>query len=156
DQSGFYQFTNLRPGTYTVGHDEPANWLDGKDTAGSLGGTVSHDQIANISLPSGGGSTGNNFGELKASSLSGHAYVDANNNGVKDPGEAAIAGVTITLTGADTNGPVNQTATTDASGFYQFSNLNPGTYALTETQPANYFDGKDAIGSQGGTQANDV
>ena len=156
DANGFYQFTNLRPGTYTLQQDEPANWLDGKDTAGSQGGTVAPDQITNISLPAGVTGINNNFGELKATGLSGYVYADANNNGVKDPGEAPIAGVTITLSGTDTNGAVNKTAVTDANGFYQFQNLMPGTYAINEAQPANYLDGKDTIGSQGGTAGNDV
>ena len=34
--------------------------------------------------------------------------------------------------------------------------LRPGTYAITETQPACYLDGKDTIGTQGGTAGNDV
>ena len=36
--------------------------------------------------------------------LSGFAYVDGNNNGVKDAGEVGIPGVTITLTGTPTGG----------------------------------------------------
>ena len=37
---GYYQFTNLAPGTYSVRELQPTGWLDGKDTAGSHGGTV--------------------------------------------------------------------------------------------------------------------
>src|SRR5260221_2122291 len=37
-----------------------------------------------------------------------------------------------------------------------FTNLRPGTYTLTETQPAGFLDGKDMIGTPGGTTANDV
>jgi uncharacterized repeat protein (TIGR01451 family) len=155
DANGFYQFTDLQSGTYSVAQDEPAGWLDGKDSAGSTGGNVSNDQIAAIDLVAGSDSTDNNFGELQAASLSGFVYLDANNSGTKDPGEAGIPGVAITLTGFSDQGPVVQQASTDPSGFYQFTNLRPGTYALTETQPTNYVDGKDSVGSQGGAAGND-
>ncbi len=156
DGNGFYQFINLAPGTYSVQETQPANWMDGKDSAGSLGGTVTNDLIAAINVPAGAAALNNNFGELKSSSIAGFVYADGNNNGVKDPGEAGIAGTTITLTGNNSAGAVNQTTSTDATGFYQFSNLSPGTYVISETQPAIWLNGKDAIGSQGGTQGIDV
>ena len=43
---GTYSFSNLRPGTYQVNEIQPAVFLDGKDTAGTTGGTVTNDQIA--------------------------------------------------------------------------------------------------------------
>ncbi len=83
--------------------------------------------------------------------MTGNVYVDLNNNGVLDAGEAAISGVTITLTGTDDRGQaVSTTATSDAAGAYAFANLRPGTYTVTETQPAAYLDGKDTAGSPGG------
>ena len=86
------------------------------------------------------------------SSLSGYVYHDANNNGVKDPGETGIA-TTVTLTGEDFFGDaVSLTTTSDATtGAYSFTDLFPGTYTITETQPAGYLDGKDTIGTPGGT-----
>ena len=94
------------------------------------------------------------------SSLSGYVYLDANNNGVQNTGEAGIANVTVTLTGTDIYGTaVTRTAMTNSSGYYVFSNLKASNalgYTLTEAQPASYLDGKDAIGSQGGTTGNDV
>ena len=82
--------------------------------------------------------------------MSGYVYYDANNDGSRT-GESAITGTTLTLTGTDDRGQsVNQTTSTDANGFYQFSNLAPGRTS-DETQPAGYFDGKDTIGTQGGT-----
>jgi len=80
--------------------------------------------------------------------LSGYVYHDANNDGVRDPGEAPIAGVTVTLTGTDHLGnPVNLTTTTDVDGYYEFVGLRPGTYTLTETQPTGYLDGKETSGT---------
>lgn len=91
------------------------------------------------------------------SSLAGNVYVDGNNNGVKDSGEAGIGGATLTLTGTDSQGAaVALTTTTQSSGAYVFSDLNAGTYKVAETQPAGYLDGKDALGSAGGTLGNDL
>jgi VCBS repeat-containing protein len=89
--------------------------------------------------------------------ISGFVYFDVNNNGVFDPGELAIGDVTITMTGTKTsdNSAVNQTAKTASDGSYSFSTLDPGSYTLKETQPAFVIDGKDTIGSQGGTAGSD-
>lgn len=83
------------------------------------------------------------------SSLAGFVF----KNGTSGP----LAGVTITLTGTDTNSAaVSRTATTGADGSYLFDALIPGTYKLKETQPAFMTDGPDTVGSQGGTlSAND-
>ncbi|MFM8636123.1 MAG: FKBP-type peptidyl-prolyl cis-trans isomerase, partial [Planctomycetia bacterium] len=85
---------------------------------------------------------------VDVSSIAGHVYVDANNNGIFDPGETPLPGVTIALIGTSTVGSVSLTATTDASGGYIFSDLDPGTYTLSQpTQPAGYADGKDHVGT---------
>jgi protocatechuate 3,4-dioxygenase beta subunit len=153
---GSYVFANLRPGLYTITETQPAGWLDGKDTIGTLPGTVFNDQFANINLGAGAAGMHNNFGELKASSLSGFVYVDSNNNGIKEPGEQVIPGVVVTLTGAnDLNQAVNLTQVTLGDGSYSFTGLRPGVYAITETQPANYDEGFDTIGTQGGSTRQD-
>jgi hypothetical protein len=69
-------------------------------------------------------------------SISGIVYCDANLNGVYGSGETLESGATITLTGTLTGGgSVTQTATTNSSGAYQFSNLAPGTYTVKLTSP---------------------
>ena len=154
---GAYKFDNLAPGTYTVTETHPNTWVDGKDTVGVFGatpgsGTASNDVIRSIALPADTHGTEYNFGELKqltggqtTATISGHVYHDANNDGVKDAGEASIAGVTITLTGV--NGDV-RTQVTDSSGFYEFTGLEPGVqYTVAETQPAGWTDGKDTAGT---------
>ncbi|WP_228027354.1 SdrD B-like domain-containing protein, partial [Pseudaquabacterium pictum] len=64
DANGFYQFTNLRPGTYNVAETQPAGYLDGKDTIGTTGGTAGNDLLSGITLVAGANSVENNFGEL--------------------------------------------------------------------------------------------
>ena len=160
DGNGFYQFTNLRPGTYSITETQPAGWIDGKDTIGTPGGSTANDQFSTINLPPGFSGTNNNFGEIHLGQLSGTVYYDGSaggyNNGVQDAGEPGISGVTVQLSGTDSAGnPVTQSTTTDSTGHYQFTNLPPGTYKIVETQPTAYLDGKDTLGSLGGQQTND-
>jgi protocatechuate 3,4-dioxygenase beta subunit len=156
DVDGSYGFGSLRPGTYTVTQTQPAAYLDGKDTVGSKGGTVTNDRFASIVLNAGDHSANNNFGELKPALLSGFVYEDPNNNGVIEPGEGRIAGVTMTLTGTNDLGPVSLVCVSASDGSYGFGSLRPGSYKVTQTQPASYLDGKDTAGSKGGTVTNDI
>jgi hypothetical protein len=93
---------------------------------------------------------------VKPASVSGFQYVDLNNNGIKDPGEAGIPGVTITLTGTNDQGiAINLATTTAPDGSYHFQNLRPGSYSITESDPPGFLDGKNTIGSLGGTAGSD-
>ena len=148
---GSYQFTDLRPGNYTITETEPAGYLHGKNALGSLGGTPLSNEAMSVGLATGAAGANYNFAELTPASLSGFVYLDANNNGVKDPGESGIGGVTITLAGANDQGPVNLVTTTAADGSYQFRNLRPGSYEILETEPAGYTHGTNTLGSPGGT-----
>ncbi|MGE3820371.1 MAG: beta strand repeat-containing protein, partial [Isosphaeraceae bacterium] len=119
---GLYSFTNLRPGVYNVSGDQPSGYLDGKDTAGTAGGTAGNDLITSFVLSAGISATGYDFGELRPATLSGAVYVDADNDGVLDGGETGISGVTVTLTGTDDRGnPVNLSTSTGVGGAYSFT-----------------------------------
>ena len=169
--TGAYSFAGLRPSSgsgYTIAEDDaavvPTTFFDGKDTVGSLGGTVvggspKFDAI-NVTTGQNQIGTGYNFAEINPSSFSGNVFADLDNDGVFDAFERGIPGVLITLTGTDDQGaPVSLTVTTNASGAYTFANLRPSNgsgYAISETQPADYLDGVDTIGTQGGTSGNDT
>lgn len=45
---------------------------------------------------------------------------------------------------------------TNAAGFYSFGLLRPGLYSIREFQPGSYLDGKDCLGTRGGTLNNDL
>ena len=156
---GSYSFNGVPAGNYTVTETQPAGYLDGKDSGGNSGGSVTDDKVANISLPVGVVTpvTGVNFGEQLAAMLSGFVYVDAGDDGIKGVGETPIAGVSVTLSGTDNLGnAVTGTTTTNAQGFYEFAALRPGSYSVTESQPAAYLDGKDTAGTPGdGVVSND-
>ena len=161
DRDGYYCFDDLDPQkTYKIIEaEQPAGYISGKNTEGTLGGNASdyNDWIESIPLGIGQAGKEYNFGELRrdlyAGSLSGYVYVDTNNNGKKEKGEAGIAGAKLTLWVLEGNGKYRAIATTstDASGYYQFTDLDPyRTYRITEEQPNGYGDGLDAAGSLGG------
>jgi hypothetical protein len=66
DCNGNYSFTSLVAGVYTITESDPSGYKDGKDTAGSLGGTVNQDVIAKIVVDAGDKGTGYNFAELQS------------------------------------------------------------------------------------------
>ncbi len=137
DASGAFAFADLLAGTYTLTETQPAAYADGLDSAGTAGGTVGNDVISAIALGTGIDAVNYGFGE-RAQSISGSVYVDANLNGVRDAGDTAIGGVTITLQRPD--GSVVATTTTAADGSYSFAGIGPGDYVVVETQPAGYGD----------------
>jgi hypothetical protein len=158
DATGAYTYSGLRLGTYAIKETQPAGFLPFKNSAGSLGGTASGtDQIAQISLLFCQMGTDYNFGQVLPASLSGFVYEDCDNNGIKEPAELGIAGVTISLTGTNVLGnTVALVQTTSASGSYTFGSLYAGKYTVTETAPAGYVKGKDTIGTVGGTPVGTV
>ena len=159
---GSYRFSGLAASNssgYTITEIQPAAYIDGKTTimAGNPGVATStkpvaaggSDVISKVVLPTNNTLINYNFGELAGSSISGLVYVDANNSGVYTAGETGIGGVTVNLTGTDTNGnAVSLTTTTAGDGSYRFTNLTPSNasgYTITEIQPAAYLDGKTTV-----------
>jgi len=156
-EDGTFLFENLLPGTYTLTETQPINYLDGMDTAGSLGGLVGQDTISEIVITGDNQATGYQFAELPQGSLSGFVFEDFNNDSLIDFQELAIEGVTVTLTGTDDLGnAVTRTAQTDNEGIYFFADLRPGTYTLTETQPTDHQDGQESLGTMGGVVGDDL
>lgn len=150
---GEYRFDGLAPGVYRVVEQQPHGYFDSCDLVGDLGGVLDPpDAIGGIVLFSGSVGTRYDFLEIEPVRLCGYVYEDNNNNGIRDSGEAGIAGVTLTLTGGDLKTPL--TAITNGDGLYCFVGLMPGVYTVTQTQPSGYYDGLDTPGTQGGVAEN--
>jgi hypothetical protein len=95
---------------------------------------------------------------VELGSLSGYVYLDSNNSGIREAGpeEPGLVDVFITLRGTNDLGEtVVLTTRTNADGFYSFAGLRPGFYTILETQPVEYLDGQESIGSLGGSVDDD-
>ncbi|MBX9680308.1 MAG: choice-of-anchor E domain-containing protein [Gemmataceae bacterium] len=151
DANGGYSIGSLLPGSYSAGVTTPSGYVAAKANAGTTGGIATTNQISNIPVPFGANSQNNNFGAVKPTTLSGFVYQDNDTNGSKNAGDTGIAGVTVSLTGTDSYGnSVNRTVTSDANGFYSFTALVPGSYSISETQPAGYENATNNLGTRGG------
>ena len=94
---------------------------------------------------------------INSNTLAGLVFLDTNQDGIQQQGvDRSLYQVEVQLRGVDHLGnAVQRTVSTDASGRYQFPGLRPGDYSLVETQPGNWSDGKDRVGTAGGTASND-
>ncbi len=84
--------------------------------------------------------------------ISGFAYVDSNDDGIKESGEVGIPGVTVELTKTDGNYTFTTFALTGADGSYHFVEgtnyvLPAGVYDVKEIQPGFFVPGTATMGT---------
>lgn len=155
DPLGYYSFTNLPAGTYTVSLD-PTTLPGGLIPSFDLDG-IATANIAQVTLGAGESNANLDFGYKPAaiSSIGDTIWRDSDADGKFEPeiGEIGLANVKVTLT-ADYNndGTVDFTASTftDAKGFYRFSNLPEGIYTVSvdpTSLPANHVPTYDLDGT---------
>ena len=126
DANGYYSFTGLSAGTYTVnvvpaglgGTNIPTYDRDGVATAG----------VATVVLAANQNVTDADFGYRGCiGSIGDRVWLDQNQNGQQDAGEVGAANITVQLLVGST---VIATTVTDANGNYSFGNLGAGTYTV--------------------------
>jgi protocatechuate 3,4-dioxygenase beta subunit len=152
DANGDYWFTDLIPGEYKIRQTQPDEYVDGRETLGTVDGQSrgSHpeDDVFCVHLEPGDRGINYDFGERLLASVHGTVYEDFNDNGVQDAGEQGISNVLIQL--FDTDGDLVSEMQTDANGDYWFTDLAPGEYKIRQTQPDGYIDGQEALGTVDG------
>lgn len=145
---GSYRFTNLCAGSYIVEVDEFHEEL--RLTDSDQGGDTEKDSNPNywvVNLPDDSSSDLSvDFGyqpKLSGTPCTGKigdfVWNDLNRNGVQDPGEPGLNGVTVSLVGGD---GLTRVSITDQNGKYQFEGLCPGEYmvqVVTSTLPDSLF-----------------
>ncbi|MCX7818841.1 MAG: DUF2341 domain-containing protein [Kiritimatiellae bacterium] len=155
DASGLYLFEGLMPGDYSVGFVLPAGYAftlrdQGGDDARDSDADTSTGRTVLTNLEAGEYDRSWDAGLWRPAAIGDRVWLDTDRDGVQDPGEPGIPGVTVTL--YDGSGNVVATTTTDGSGNYLFDQLVPGDYSLGFTPPPGYaFSPRD----QGGDDAKD-
>jgi hypothetical protein len=150
DLEGRYRFAWLDAGTHIVRVDTAsmsaglaANQTYDPDA------TLDHQTVVALSAdtPAAAADFGYNWapsgavqGDAGAGAIGDRIWIDANGDGIQDPGEPGLAGVTVQLY-HDSNsngvydalytvGGYNPTTTNDAAGSYRFDELPPGAYVV--------------------------
>jgi len=162
DQQGYYEFTGLAAGVYTVVETHPGGWVDGLDAAGTIDGTTvgnavnPGDRIGEVDLQWGDHGVNYDFGELRYATIQGSVVLTTPDGDCYTSGSSQrpLAGVTILL--QDENGTTIAQTTTDAQGDYHFDQLMPGTYTVVEITPGNLIDGADHVGTVDGVRVGDA
>ena len=128
---GSFVLPDLRPDTYTLRAVCPEGYVmsrtDGLDlplTAGKA------EQSVSLSLPMGSCRTGQVTGAVIPAAIRGRVWLDENDNGIFDEGEATPAGLTVTVTDEST-GKVFDTPVTDAEGNFSAAGMIPGKFTVS-------------------------
>ncbi|WP_031460361.1 SdrD B-like domain-containing protein, partial [Chloroflexus sp. MS-G] len=136
DGNGLYRFDDLEPGTYTVTVVAPAGYVftavhrgndeldSDSDSTGVMSAAVLESGEVDLTWDA---------GLYRPASIGNRVWHDINANGIADPEEQGVSGITVSLYRSD--GTLVDTRITDSSGSYLFTNLPPGEYYLTFTIP---------------------
>ena len=153
DAAGYYEFTGLAAGTYSLVEQQPVGWNDGLDSVGTIDGRnvgvadAAGDRISEVELRWGEQGVNYNFGELLSASIAGIVHSDLNADCRMQDNEMPLAGVQVELWN---DGILLQSMSTGNDGRFLFEDLAPGTYQLREIQPVDFFQGGQRAGSGGG------
>ena len=171
DSSGAYSFPGLNPSNsagYTVTETPPAIYTHEGQTSTTAGAVTNTPPgtpslVSKIVLTTNGATSTDNFAEIKPApgplplSIGGVVFCDCSDDGIQQPSEVGIPGVTISLNGVDDLGnTVRASTTTNSQGDYSFTISTPGTYSIIESPPSGYFQGKPTAGTAGGTASGTV
>ena len=156
DSSGNYKFVNPDAGSYIVEFVPPSGWVftpkgQGSDQNNDSNANPGTGRTDTINLVSGENDLTIDAGLYEPGHIGDRVWDDTNENGVQDPGEPGLSGVTVNLYQVGNPTPV-ATDVTDNSGIYGFDNLAPGQYYIEVVAPTGYFNSPKG---QGGNPAND-
>ena len=140
DVNGAYAFTNLVPGSYTVGFAAPLGFALTLQNQGGDAADSDADRTTGLTAPtvlvSGENDPTWDAGLYVPASLGDFVWHDLNYDGLQTGGEPGVPGVRVELYDAATN--LVDARLTDTNGFYLFDDLIPGEYTVAFVRPAGY------------------
>ncbi|HHH53914.1 MAG TPA: T9SS type A sorting domain-containing protein [Bacteroidetes bacterium] len=141
DSYGFYEFSDLPPGTYTLHFDVGASGMDAfTEQWGDYTVDDNSDpnpetgDVEDVVLASGEEIEYIDAGFYRYAVVGDYIWNDLNENGIQDPGEPGVSGVEVTLSNVFTN--TIYTTTTNSDGYYLFDL----SYFLSPAECQLYFD----------------
>ena len=129
--NGSYSFTELLPGEYRVAEVLQTYWVQ----------TAPAAEVHLVTLEAGESVEDRDFGNRyeAPAEVGGLVWEDTNGNGVQDPVEPGVEGVTVVLHSLIPGDSfATRLTTTNADGEYHFTGLPAGEYELEFTLPAGY------------------
>ncbi|OQW94881.1 MAG: hypothetical protein BWK77_08380, partial [Verrucomicrobia bacterium A1] len=153
--NGAYAFTNLVPGTYSLGFAPPAGYAltladqGGDDNLDSDANRVTGRTSPTVLTPAEDDLSWD-AGLYVPASLGDFVWNDLDADGIQDAGETGVANVVVTLYSVS-NGLIG-VATTTVSGAYAFTNLPPDDYYVDIDTPSGWYVSPQF---QGGNSATD-
>ncbi|MEM7531643.1 MAG: SdrD B-like domain-containing protein [Chloroflexota bacterium] len=152
DLNGIYQFAGLVAGDYVVEFALPTEYRFSPQDVGEsnlIDSDVNPDtgRTEAITLAQGESDQRWDAGiytEIETATICDFVWFDANQNGLRDPGEDGVPGVAVEL--YDTNDVVVATIQTDEQGDYCFTGLIPGEYYVTYVLPEKFVVTKEDAG----------
>jgi hypothetical protein len=142
DAAGYYEFTGLYPGSYTITVDDPAGF-----ECSYPDGNCSYSVDLLCTDDEGPFS----FGDFSRAEVYGRKVIDITGDGPSDDdtcpldpdpwgNNAGCQDVTIYLDGTDGMGEeVHLTTQTDNDGYFEFLDLWPGSYTITVGEPDGFY-----------------
>ncbi len=128
DHNGHYLFAFVAAGVYTVRVEDQTNWTRTAPLSGEQPVTVDAGDVT----------AGHDFGfQPDLGTVSGRVFIDSNDNGAQDTGEAGQAGITVFLD-SNYNGQLDPSeifAVTDANGDYELTGVPPFDFDLRQQVP---------------------
>lgn len=150
DSSGNYSFTGLPAGNYVVQETDPNGATSDWDAAGNLTDNQIAVALVNADV------TGRDFlDDGYLGSIGNLVWGDENHNGLVDPGESGLSGITVQLYGSSQTPGVDAplaTTVTNGSGIYGFPSVVPGDYTIYLPVPPSASPGLSPVHNTGDNQ----
>lgn len=151
--NGRYLFPGLFPGDYSVGFTPPAGYvLSDPDQGGNDGNDSDANRTTGrttlTTLVAGEQDRSWDAGLWRPASLGDYVWLDLDSDGIQDPSEPGVNGITVNLLDNSGNpildaggSPLTTTtsAGTGGDGFYEFTGLIPASYQVEFVLPITYI-----------------